>query len=139
MEVALPFATAEDLAERWRPLSDAEKPRADALLSDASYALAALMPEGWEGDPSVTADLLRMVCCNVVKREMQPNPLGVDAPAMSQVSQTAGSFSVNATLANPTGDIYLTDTEKKLLHVGEARCYSVVAEIGYRGGRPWLC
>lgn len=120
-----PFATVDDLEARWRKLADEEVGRAEVLLEDASAALAALC--GSSHLPG--SDVLRLVCCNVVKREMQPPLLWDDAPPMSQMTQTAGSYSVSATLANPAGDLYLTAVERQMLGLGECAAFCVVPDI----------
>lgn len=129
-----PLATIEDLEARWKPLPDSDRERARVLIEDASAAIEALLPPGRR--PGAAA--LRLVCCNVVRRAMGPNPLGEGAPDLKQMTETAGSYSVSATFANPTGDMFLTSTEQQLLGIRGSASYEVLPDIGY-GGERWGC
>jgi hypothetical protein len=111
-----PFASVEDLEVRWRELSDTEKRTAAELLLDASAYLRQL-------DPSIDARIARghlqrrvvtSVVCDMVKRAL----MSTDTGAITQQSETVGVFSASATYFNPSGDMYLTKTEKRLLGLG---------------------
>ena len=68
-----PFATPDDLQDRWRTLDKAEETRATVLLGDASALVAGeLVRAGVVVDPSdeVQAANLRSVCCSMVRRSM---------------------------------------------------------------------
>lgn len=110
-----PFATVDDLEKRWRKLTDEERERAEVLLQDASAYLSSELsragkdPEGGE----VLLLNLKVVSCAMVKRVMASNVDG----NYSQVSKTAGSFSEQFTIANPSGDMYLTSNERNLLGI----------------------
>ena len=60
------FATAADLAARWRPLTDAEQARATVLLADATDMIKTESPR-WDEASEAT---LRRVTVAVVKRAM---------------------------------------------------------------------
>ena len=62
------FADVSDLESRWRELSTEEEARANVLLGDASAMLDALVDVD-ESDAQ-QADLLKVVCCNMVMRSM---------------------------------------------------------------------
>lgn len=95
---------------RWRSLDDAEKRRAGILLEDAAVRIDAACPP-----PNPLSGAGRrtrtVVSCDMVKRAMQA---GVD-PGVEQTSQTAGSFGIQLKYANPTGDLYLTRADLRLL------------------------
>lgn len=124
-----PFASPEDLEERWRPLEPSEEARAKALLADATALMmremAASGVEVDEGD-EVQAQALKAVCCAVVRRCMGAP---IDGPTVSNTSQTAGPFSQSFTYSSPSGDMYLTSGEKRELGVGKARIGSIPARI----------
>lgn len=106
------YATVKELEERWRDLSETEKGKAAVLLEDAAAILdselgrCGLEPEGLSGE-------LRYVSCQMVRRAMA-SPIEGD---VTNLSRTAGSFSESLTLANPSGDMYLTSNERRLLGV----------------------
>lgn len=106
------FATLEDLEARRGDLSPEEMERAATLLDDA----AAILQSFVNVDPSDTeqAELLRMVSCNMVNRAMSAS---LDAFGVSNSSITAGVYTQSWQYANPSGDMYLTKMEKRLLGV----------------------
>ena len=119
------FATITDLQSRWRALSDIEKTRAETLLMDASVIIATMCAQS-----SITIDTtdelqtmtLEAITCEMVKRAML-SP--IDQAPMSNYSQTAGSYSESGTFVNPTGDLYLTSSEKKRLGIGKQHMFSI--------------
>ena len=119
------FATITDLQSRWRALSDIEKTRAETLLIDASVIIATMCAQS-----SITIDTtdelqsmtLEAITCEMVKRAML-SP--IDQAPMSNYSQTAGSYSESGTFVNPTGDLYLTSSEKNRLGIGKQHMFSI--------------
>ncbi len=109
------YATATDLANRWRPLVGAETARATVLLGDAAVWLRTWFPDlddriaGGALDASVPA----MVSCSMVKRAM----LDSDGMSAMQSQQVAGPFTdmVQRAFSNPDGNLYLTAREQDLL------------------------
>lgn len=123
-ETLTPFATTDDLEARWRDLSAAEKTRAAVLIDDASSLIRALRP-GIDAD--IDADLMdpnlpRAAVCSMVRRAMQA---GGALAGVTQVGQTTGPFSVQQTFSNPSGDLFLSAAEKKLLGIGRQRAFMV--------------
>lgn len=108
------FADVSDLESRWRELSTEEEARANVLLGDASAMLSALVDVD-ESDAQ-QADLLKVVCCNMVARSMAST--ANDMFGVSQQSMTAVGFSQTRSYSNPSGDMYLTRYEKRLLGIG---------------------
>lgn len=113
------FATTDDLEARWRPLTPAEETTATALLLDASQQILDEDTRGVLADltePSVT--LVRITCA-MVKRAMAS---GIDqGPPASQTGWNAGPFGAQTTYANPTGDLYLTKSERRQLGFSRQR------------------
>lgn len=124
--MAAAFATATDLAARWRPLSTAEQAQAGVLLGDASAILRAECPDvdarTTALPPTLDPDIPKMVACAMVKRAMIA---GADAEGVTAHQQTAGPFSQSLTYSNPMGNLYLTKAERRLLGCGGQRAFSV--------------
>ena len=121
------FATVGDLEARWRPLSDAEKARAEVLLDDASVLVAG------SGARTGSAEAKRIVVCSMVKRVMM-SP--VDRPSVESAQTTVGPFSESLSYANPSGDLYMTSAEKRMLGIGRQRIGSIRPAIRGYGGDP---
>ncbi|MBM7280362.1 hypothetical protein JTZ10_21695 [Gordonia rubripertincta] len=111
------YATADDLAARWKNLSGAEMGRAEVLLQDAAVWLRT-----WFGDldsriaaGTLDAQAPLMVSCAMVRRAML-NAEG-DGTAAYQRTDSAGPMSMteNRTYSNPEGNLYLTAREVDLL------------------------
>ena len=119
------YAEVSDIEARWRSLSDDEKSRAGVLIEDASAMLAALVDV--DANDQQQAELLNTVCCNMVIRAMAQS--NMDTFGVSQSAITAGPYTQSFSYSNPSGDMYLTKLEKKLLKVS----------IGYIGSiRPMM-
>ena len=142
--MAEPFATIDDLEKRWRPLTTAERPRADTLLEDASAQLrvecrdldARLTITPPATVPDLDPAVPRRVVCAMVKRAMLAP---VDQGAVTAEQQTAGPFSQSLTFSNPNGDLYLTKAERKLLGCDGQKAFMIDTAPRRRyGDRPWL-
>ena len=101
------FAAVDDVAARWRTLSESEETRCMALLADASDLIRTTCPN-WQTAGEGT---LRRVCCAVVIRAMQSG----DMQGVTQTSQTAGPFTQSWSYSDPAGALYLTKQEKRSL------------------------
>lgn len=112
-----PFATVDDLADRWHAFTDEERPHMQAKLEDAGVVVMGLCPD-WQLLP---ADVLRVVVCGMVKRAL----INEDTGGVSQSTQTANGFSEALTYANPMGDLYPNQTERKLLGIDRQRMFSI--------------
>lgn len=111
------FATVSDLEKRWRVLADDEKSRAESLIEDASVMIASAMRSSgiqYDDADELLIASLNSVTCAVVRRAMATP---VDIPALTQYSQSAIGISESMSYANPSGDLYLTKQEKKLLGI----------------------
>lgn len=128
MLIPVPFATKDDLAARWRTLSSTEQTTATILLGDASNLVvsecsAANVVADNDIDEQVNrAAMLKRIVCAMVKRAMLAP---TDQPPMTQVSVQAGPFGQSGTLANPTGDLFLTKSERKSLPCGQQSAFTV--------------
>lgn len=137
------FATPNDLAQRWRPLSSAETTRAEVLLADASAIIRAECP-GIDTKttvvppataPEIDPGIPKMIACAMVKRAML---VTTDADGVSATQQTAGPFSQSTTFSNPMGNLYLTKAEKRLLGCGAQAAFTVpMSTTGATMHAPW--
>lgn len=105
------YATPDDLAARWRPLTDQEVLTAGALLDDAALMLRAEYPGI---DDNVTQGILdpgvlRAVSVAMVKRAM------VRPDGVTQSAETVGPYSASQSFANPTGNLYITAAEDRFI------------------------
>lgn len=115
------FASSADLKSRWPEMPDSTV--ADTLLDDASQLIRDTCP-GWTAASEAT---LRAIVCAMVKRAMIS---GLDNAGLSSSQETAGPFSQTWNYANPTGDLYLTRTEKQRLGQGRQRAFTISMESG---------
>lgn len=107
------YATVSDLEARWRTLTPDEQTRATMLLEDAAVRLDA---ECALSEPPTEAELrVRLiVSCEMVKRAMaSPGGVGVTSTQMG-----AGPYQETVQFTNPTGDLYLTKADRRLLGCG---------------------
>ncbi|WIE65950.1 Gp19/Gp15/Gp42 family protein [Curtobacterium sp. MCLR17_036] len=124
--MADPFASPDDLAKRWRPLTDAEKTTAEVLLEDASIEVrAALKRAGIDTTDDFDTDAAKVVVCGMVKRSMIA---GDTAAGVTTAQETTGPFSRSFTYANPTGDLYMTKRERQMLGIGLQTVFTVPME-----------
>jgi len=107
------FALVSDIEARWRDLSTVEESRASVLIDDASAMLSSLVTVDAQDEKQ--AALLKTVCCSMVIRCMSATQ--ADTFGVSNASMTAGSYTQQWTYSNPSGDMYLTKLEKKLLGI----------------------
>lgn len=111
------YAEVTDLETRYKTLTDEEKQRASALLEHASsYIYFELKKAGKPyrmGELDVdTRVLVRNVVCSMAKRAMMsPNS------DISSESMGVGGYTQSLTYANPAGDIYLKDSERRILGI----------------------
>lgn len=105
------YATLEDLEARRGVLDPDEREKAAALLDDAAVILDGLVTVDGSEEQEM---LLMIVSCNMVSRALSATP---DAFGVSSLSTTAGVYSESLQYANPSGDMYLTKLEKRLLGV----------------------
>lgn len=115
------FATSDDIAARWRPLTSAEAERAETLLEDAAVYLSSFVEV--DPDDEDQASALKIVSCSMVIRSMlaaQNNVFGV-----TEQSVSADIYSQTMRYQNPNGDLYLTASEKRLLGITSSYLTSI--------------
>lgn len=117
-----PFATVDDLQERWRTLTAEETPRAEILLSDASNIIRSESGSSFSDPDELTFEVLKAITCEMVKRAMQ-SP--VDQPALNSMQQSGGSYSETLNFTNPSGDLYMTAKERKRLGIGTQKAFTI--------------
>jgi hypothetical protein len=110
--MADPFATADDVAVRWRPLSATESDTAEILCGDASNLLRARFPgiDGQVTSGQIDAAVLTQVVAGMVKRAMISPSDGVTSS-----SAGTGPYSHTQTFANPLGNVFLTAADLTLI------------------------
>lgn len=131
--VPFPFATVDELKERWPDFPAGAEQHAGTLLEDASQFILDVCPSASD----VAETTRRRVVCSVVRRSMQSDQN--DMGGMSNMSMTSGPFSVQQTSANPNGDFFLTKQEKFALGGGgRQKAFGVqVASTTGVHHRPW--
>lgn len=107
------YATVEDLEARWKVLTESERATAETLLDDAAAYLDAVVPT-CNSNPNFSR-VLKIVSCSMVQRSM--SAMQSDAYGIKQQTISADIYSQSVTYANPTGDFYLTGSEKRMLGV----------------------
>lgn len=112
-----PFATVEDLKDRWPDMPAGSESYAGTLLEDASQFIVDTVPTALEASKNTR----RRIVCAVVRRSMS----GPELLGMEQVQQSAGPFQFSHRPVNPHGDFYLTRVEKKALGDGRQQAYEI--------------
>lgn len=107
-----PFATPDDVAARWRPLSDDELDKVATLCDDASTLIRAQYPgiDAQVASGGLDSNVLTIVCAGMVKRALIGPADGVAAQTQSE-----GPFAVAQTFANPLGNVFLTAADVTLI------------------------
>lgn len=117
------FATFAELKARYPSVTDVQQARVEALLEDASSLVSRELSDAGiavDGSDEGQASALRAVTCAVAMRAMPA--FGTDGYApIKSYQETIGPFAGNVTLANPTGDMYLTGSERKWLGISARR------------------
>lgn len=109
-----PFATVTDITALWRPLSEAEKERAEALLPVVSDSLRQeAMKVGKDldqmlADGEVLENVLKSVVVDVVARTLMTS---TDSEPMTQFSESALGYSASGTFLVPGGGLFIKSSE----------------------------
>ena len=117
-----PFATATDVAARWRTLTSQETDRANVLAADASDMIRSRWPDVDERVAAGTLSELSLtrVVANMVKRAM----IVGNNEGLESHSEGAGPFNYSDKFTNPNANLYFTAEDVRLL-------------TGKRGGRAF--
>lgn len=125
------FATLDDLEKLWRPLRNDEKERAAELLILVSDSLRIEADKvGMDLDLKLQqkpflVSVAKSVTVDVVARTLMTS---TDAEPMSQVSQTAGPYSISGTYLVPGGGLFIKKSE--LARLGLRRQKIGVIDLG---------
>ncbi|MCK9599156.1 MAG: phage Gp19/Gp15/Gp42 family protein [Sphaerochaeta sp.] len=131
MLISSPFATADDLAARWRTLTIPEQTLATTLLEDASNLIlsecssANVVDDDDTTEQTIRTATLKRVVCAIVKRAMMDTTTG---PSILEHQQNAGPFGDRVKYANPTGDLFLKKSEYHSLPCGRQVAFTIPME-----------
>lgn len=100
------YASPDDVAARWRPLSSQEEATASALLVDASFRVRRRFPTVDARIAAGTLDALEVVgvVAGMVKRAM----LAGGEDGVAQLTEAAGPYSSSRRYVNPLGNLFFT-------------------------------
>lgn len=108
------YASAADLAALWRPLTDQETKRAEALLPIVCASLRTEarkvgkdLDEMVQADPDL-AEVAKSVTVDVVARALMTS---TDQEPMTQVTESAGGYSASGTFLIPGGGLFIKTSE----------------------------
>ena len=119
------FADVSDIETRLqRTFTSSETANVQALLDGASAVLDKLVKVDYSDETQ--AELLKFVCVNMVCRVISS---GFDVLGASQATITAGAYSQSYGFSTPTGDMYLTKLEKRMLGITSGYISSIEAKI----------
>lgn len=130
------FATLDDLIILWRPLTEQEKVRAEALLEVVSASLRTEADKvGRDLDAMIAAkpslaSVARSVTVDVVARTLMTS---TNQEPLSQFSQTAGPYTASGTYLVPGGGIFIKKSELARLGLRRQR-YGVIDFYGAASG-----
>lgn len=108
------FATIDDVFALWRPLTKSEEERAEALLPIVQDSLrTAAKHTGRDLDRMVEADanllsVAKSVTVDVLARMLMTS---TSSEPMTQISQSAGGYSVSGTYLVPGGGLFIKRSE----------------------------
>lgn len=108
------FATVDDMTTLWRPMTAEEQRRASALLELVSASLRVEADRvGKDLDVMISASpnlaaVAKSVTVDVVARTLMTS---TDQEPMSQITQTAGPYSVSGTFLVPGGGMFFKRSE----------------------------
>ena len=111
------ITTTDDLIGRWRALTNDEIGKAETLIADyEAYLHIFAEGKGVDLDAKLENENYKRVfvavVCDCVANEMVTT---IDAPAMSQVSQSALGYSVSGTFLSPGGGLFIRNNQLKEL------------------------
>lgn len=108
------FATIDDVTTLWRTVTESERQRIEALLPVVSSSLR------YEADKvgkdldkmieekPILADVVKSVTVDVVARTIMTS---TDTEPMTQMSQSAGGYSMSGTFLVPGGGLFIKKSE----------------------------
>lgn len=127
------FATVDDVIALWRPLSEAEVTKVNTLLTMVSNSLryeAEKVGKDLDvmvSDDEALADVAKSVTVDVVRRYINDN--SYDGASMSQMSESAGGYSMSGTFLVAGGGMFIKKSELARLGLKKQR-YGVLEFYG---------
>ena len=117
------YATVAELEARYGELTDERQEQAAVLLDDAAVLIDAVatVDEAHE-------EAAKVVSCAMVNRAL--SAYESDMYGITQQTMTAGSYSQSMSYTNPSGDLYMTGTEKAMLGISGGYIGSIRPRIG---------
>lgn len=119
------YATLQDVISLWRPLSADETTKANLLLTIVSDCLRYEAEKVNKNlDTMVSADsalanVAKSVTVDVVRRYINDN--STDTVSMSQMSQSAGGYSISGTFLAAGGGLFIKKSELQRLGLRRQR------------------
>lgn len=113
------FATVQDVISLWRPLSVEETEKVNMLLPMVSNCLryeadkVSKDLDAMISENAFLGDVAKSVTVDVVRRYI--NDSSEDGVSMSQMSQSAGGYSVSGTFLVAGGGLFIKNSELKRL------------------------
>lgn len=108
------FATVDDVIELWRPVTELERQRIEALLPVVSSSLryeadkvGKDIDKMMEEKP-ILVDVVKSVTVDVVARTIMTS---TDSEPMTQMSESAGGYSMSGTFLVPGGGLFIKKSE----------------------------
>lgn len=119
---SVPFATADDVADRWRPLTDSEESIAETLVGDASRIMRARYVgiDDWITAGTLDPQAATQVAAGMVRRALIAPFEGVD-----QQTETAGPYSHSQHYLNAARNLFLTAVDDLLIRGYRPRARSI--------------
>lgn len=118
------YTTPEDVAALFRPLSETESKKVDALIPAVEDILRqeaknrGMDLDDMLDDGAILPTVFISVVVDVVGRTLMTS---TEAEPVSQFSQSALGYSVSGTYLNPGGGIFVKKSELKRLGIGRQR------------------
>lgn len=118
------YITTDEIISLWRSMTPEEIDRAEKLIPIVCATLRTEAKKvNMDLDAMVEADedlllVAKSVVCDVVARMLVQNP---NQEAMSQFSQTAGTYTVSGTFLSPGGGMFIKRTELAKLGIKRQR------------------
>src|SRR5690625_4000943 len=128
-----PFATVDDLTNLWRPMTNEEQGRADALLPVVSNRLRQEADnvgkniDEMVSDSDIYKDVVKSVTVDIVARTLMTS---TEQEPMTQYSESALGYSVSGTFLTPGGGLFIKRDELKALGLRRQR-YGVIEPYDY--------
>lgn len=108
------FATIDDLTILWRPMTQEEQDRAEALLEVVSDSLRYEAEKVNKNLDEMIANnvalssVAKSVTCDIVARSLMTN---TNQEPMTQFSESAGGYSVSGSFLVPGGGLFIKKSE----------------------------